>query len=815
MLRCESMSKGRELRGVAAAYVGILLLAAPAALATVPAGFSDVLVTNVGGPTALAFTPDGRLLIAQQSGSLRVFENGSLLATPAITFPSTAICTNSERGLLGVAVDPAFAANGYLYLFRTFKTAGGSCVNRVSRFTMSGNTVSAASELVLIDNMPSPAGNHNGGDVQLGKDGTLYISIGDGGCDYAGGGCAGSNDAARDEHVLTGKILRITTTGEIPASNPFQGPGTARCNATGSTTPGNKCRETFAWGLRNPFRIAVDPNSATTRLHINDVGQNAWEEIDLGQAGADYGWNCREGAHTNSTTGTCNPAPPGLVDPIFEYSHGGTVPGTSVGGCGSITGGAFVPNGLWPGYDGAYLFADYNCGAIFAKGSGATASAFATSLGSSSAVHLLFGPWGSSQALYYTSYESGGEVRRIQYNNPAGNNPPNAVAGATPTTGTAPLTVTLSANGSSDPDAGDTLTYFWNFGDGTPETSTTSVTIQHTYAAGAHTATLRARDQHFAFSAPATVTITSGNTAPVPTITAPSAGTLFAVGQSFTLTGGATDAEDGTLPPSSLTWSVLLHHASHTHPYLAPTAGNEIPLTAPQPEDLFAATNSYLEIVLTATDSAGVAATTTRRLDPRKTILSFDTEPSGLSVRVNGVDFVTPAEVVSWHNWQIPIAAFDQLFHGGSYEFDSWSDGGGQTHEIVTPSTATGFVASFTPTTGNDLFVVTPCRLVDSRGGPALAAGAHTYALGGRCGIPVTATALVLNVTAVTPTGNGFVVLHPAGRPAPSTSTLSFRAGKTRANNAIGTWNEAGEITVTMNGAGSIHLLIDVFGYFE
>ena len=158
---------------------------------------------------------------------------------------------------------------------------------------------------MLIDNIPSPAGNHNGGDVQFGKDGNLYVSVGDGGCDYAGNsGCAGLNDAARDEHVLVGKILRITPSGAIPADNPFTGSGTARCNASGATSAGMRCQETFAWGLRNPFRIALDPNAADTRFH-QDVGQGTWEETDLGAAGADYGWNLREGRCATGSTTNC------------------------------------------------------------------------------------------------------------------------------------------------------------------------------------------------------------------------------------------------------------------------------------------------------------------------------------------------------------------------------------------------------------------------------------------------------------------------------------------------------------------------------
>ena len=133
-----------------------------------------------------------------------------------------------------------------------------------------------------------------------------------------------------------------------------------------------------------------------------------------------------------------------------------------------------------------------------------------------------------------------------------------------------------------------------------------------------------------------------------------------------------------------------------------------MPFTAPAPEDLFAATNSYLEIQLTATDSGGLSSTVTRQLDPRKVTLTFMTNPNGMSVRVNGTDFATTAQVVSWDNWQIPIAAFDQMFYGASYVLDSWSDGGAQTHTIVTPSSPATYLASFTPTTGTDYF--TSCR---------------------------------------------------------------------------------------------------------
>jgi glucose/arabinose dehydrogenase len=416
---------------------------------TLPSGFVDEAVATIGGPTAIAFTPDGRMLVTTQGGNVRVVKNGSLLPTSALTFNTSAagnepkICTASERGLLGIAVDPNFVSNNYVYLFYTARngsacetgvtygtatvySATGRAVNRVSRFVLGSNDlISAATETIIVNNMPSPGGNHNAGDLHFGKDGYLYISIGDGGSDYAGdSGSGGGNDAARDKHVLTGKILRVTSTGGIPPGNPFTGAGTGVCAVTGATTAGNHCQETYAWGLRNPFRIAPDPNAVGTRFYLNDVGQGVWEEVDELQAGADFGWQCREGAHDNSTTGKCNPRPPSMVDPIFEYPHGGTaVPGTTISGCNSITGGAFIPNGIWPSeYDGKYLLADYICGAIFRIPTTGTpaapvtsATTFASGLGGSSATSLTFGPYLATQALYYTSYASGGQVRRIRY----------------------------------------------------------------------------------------------------------------------------------------------------------------------------------------------------------------------------------------------------------------------------------------------------------------------------------------------------------------------------------------------------------------
>jgi glucose/arabinose dehydrogenase len=825
-----------------ALLTGAIGLAPTLTRAGVPPGFTDSLFVAVPAPTAVAFTPDGRMLVTSQSGTLRVFAaSGTLLGSQ--TFPASQICSNSERGLLGVAVDPNHAVNGYVYLFYTRRKPGGDCstsspitpltpVNRVSRFELSAaDVLDLSSEIVLIDEMPSPGGNHNAGNLAFDRDGYLYVSIGDGGCDYAGGGCAGANDASRDENVLTGKLLRIAVNPDgstaIPATNPFRGADSERCALTGRTvTPGKiRCQETFAWGLRNPFRFAVDPNGTGTRLFVDDVGQASREEIDLGQAGADYGWNCKEGT---IVTGACPAVPPGVVDPIFEYR--GAVPGTTATSCASITGGAFVPDGIWPAeYHGAYLFADYVCGWIFhLSGSGPySASDFATNLGNGSATSLTFGPFAATQALYYTTYAGGGQVRRIAYALP-GNNPPTAVASGSPLTGPVPLSVTFSAAGSSDPDAGDVLTYFWRFGDGSPEVVTTSLTVTHTYvAAGSFVAALRVRDDRLAFSSPATLLVQPGNEPPSAAIQSPGAGATFAVGETVTLTGTGTDAQDGSLPASRLSWTVLLHHDTHVHPFLGPVVGNNVAFTAPAPEDLLAATSSYLEVQLTATDFSGATDTVTRDLLPRKVDITFATSPPGLEVTVNGFSLTGPQTVTSWEAWLLQATAPSSQTSGGDlYVFSSWSSGPGNPARITTPSTPATYTATYQLSTVDgprDYFTLAPCRLVDTRrptgprGGPALAAQTtRTFDLTGVCGVPSSARALALNVTVTGATGAGHLRLHSPDELLPATSTVNFVGGLTRANNAVARLGSGGQLSVfCAMAAGTAHVVLDVVGYFE
>ena len=298
--------------------------------AGVPQGFTknEGWVLGLSAATAFAQAPDGRLFIAEQGGALRVVKNGSLLLTP---FVQLSVDASGERGLIGVTLDPDFAFNQWVYVHYT--TTVGGTHNRVSRFTANNDVASVGSEVTLID-LPTLSGatNHNGGALHFGTDGRLYVGVGDN----------GNGAKAADLNDPFGKMLRLNADGTIPSDNPF------------CTTAGLLRCAIWARGLRNPFTFAVQPS--TGRIHINDVGEDTWEEINLGAAGANYGWPTSEGPDRIGA---------GMTAPLFAYKHSDAVPpGSGPGGFFTglaIAGGAFYPDsGTFPAsYRGNYFFANY------------------------------------------------------------------------------------------------------------------------------------------------------------------------------------------------------------------------------------------------------------------------------------------------------------------------------------------------------------------------------------------------------------------------------------------------------------------------
>jgi putative heme-binding domain-containing protein len=317
-----------------------------------PPGFTMTKV--VGGltaVTALAVAPDGRVFVAEQTGSLRVVKDGTLRPEAFATFP---VDRRWERGLIGVTLDPNFASNGFVYV--NYVAADSFPHHRISRLTARGDVAVMGSEVVLLEGDDQrrlggsvPAG-HQGGALHFGTDAKLYVAIGD----------QTAGQPAQRLDSFQGKLLRIDSDGSIPNDNPFFD------QARG------KYRAIWALGLRNPFTFAVQPG--TGRIFINDVGQNAWEEVNEGFPGANYGWPATEGQ-----TGD-----PRYHGPIHTYKVA------------SIAGGSFCPAGVESGfpsdYRGKYFFMDFVRGwiKVLDPDRPAEASTFATGL--ARPVDLAFAP---------------------------------------------------------------------------------------------------------------------------------------------------------------------------------------------------------------------------------------------------------------------------------------------------------------------------------------------------------------------------------------------------------------------------------------
>ncbi|MBC8136532.1 MAG: PQQ-dependent sugar dehydrogenase, partial [Fibrella sp.] len=318
---------------------------------TLPGFEMTTYASGISSATAMAFAPDGRLFVAEQGGSLRVVKNGVTQATPFATLP---VDPSGERGLLGVAFDPDFANNNFVYVYHTTAFAGAPRFNRVTRFTASGDVAVAGSEFTVVNLDPlSGATNHNGGAIHFGTDGKLYVAVGD-----------NANRAnAQTLNNRHGKILRINADGSIPEDNPFFN------IATGDN------RSIYALGLRNPFTFGVQPGTGLT--YVNDVGENTWEEINVLGAGSNFGWGSNGGANE----GPFDPLTfPTFTAPLTAYLHGG---GTERGF--SIAGGAFYDpavNSFGASYLGDYFYADFVNGWIRSVDAGtSTTSLFASGLG--------------------------------------------------------------------------------------------------------------------------------------------------------------------------------------------------------------------------------------------------------------------------------------------------------------------------------------------------------------------------------------------------------------------------------------------------
>ncbi len=616
--------------------------------ATVPSRFTDTkLVEGLASPTAMAIAPDGRIFVCEQAGKLRLIENGKLLPEPFLAVETN---TSGERGLLGVALDPSFPSQPYVYVYYT--ATAPYLHNRVSRFTASGNRAVAGSERVLLDLERVGATIHNGGALHFGADGRLYVAVGDN---------SNPGEAQRLDKLM-GKLLRLEKDGSIPANNPF------------STHTTGVYRAIWALGLRNPFSFAVQPG--TGRLFINDVGQSNWEEINEGVAGANYGWPNTEG-HTNDSR---------YRGPLFSYSHGSG----NERGC-AITAGTFYnpPLAQFPSeYVGLYFFSDYCNGWLRTYNpKDGTTRVFATGL--LAPVDLDVGLDGG---IYYLD-RGDNSVHRIRYT--AANEAPTLVRqpeSQTVRTGQ-PATFTVSATGTPP------LRYQWQRnGNDMPGQTSANLTLA---AVGLTDSGSRFRvrvsnDSGSVMSNEAVLTVRN-NTAPVATLVLPTTGTRYGGGDVITFEGMGTDAEDGVLRASAFSWRVDFHHDDHLHPFLPTISGmSRGAFTVPDRGETSATV--WYRIHLQVTDAGGATHAVYRDVHPRTVKLEMDTQPAGLQVTLDGQPQTTPLAVMGVVGMVRTLGVVSpQVKDGTTYVFERWSHGEGATHEHPTPATDARCTAIYRP----------------------------------------------------------------------------------------------------------------------
>jgi glucose/arabinose dehydrogenase len=289
------------------------------------AGFSETAIaTGLTAPTDFAFLPDGRILILEKAGRVLVVVSGVLQTAPVLDIAGS-VDDGSEKGLLGICLHPSFPSTGWIYLYYTTNVPK----NRISRFTLTGNTISSASEVVILDNISAQNGNHNGGTIAIGPDGKLWAAPGDSG---TGGAKAQTLTPYPYEGAFSGKVLRMELDGSPAAGNPFLGDAT-------------KEPRIWAYGFRNPFRFSFRPSNGS--LYVGDVGSFGTqdrEELNVVVAGGNYGWPDAEG------TTIYNPPCTGCLPPVFDYPR---ATGTT------IIGGAFVTGNAYPSFlQGRYVFGD-------------------------------------------------------------------------------------------------------------------------------------------------------------------------------------------------------------------------------------------------------------------------------------------------------------------------------------------------------------------------------------------------------------------------------------------------------------------------
>lgn len=575
----------------------------------------------------MTFAPGGDLFIAEQGGRLKVN-----IAATGETHQLIKLDVDSagERGLVGIALSPEFPAEPFIYLYYTVPPIPGLTTkshNRISRFTFDNNTLIPESEHVILnlDNLGDNK-NHNGGALEFGKDGKLYIAVGD----------AGSSANAQNLDRYFGKILRLNPDGSVPVDNPF------------SSSPQIR-RYFWAYGLRNPFTLAKDPRS--TMLIANDVGLKDFEEIDdITEGGNNYGWPLAEGFS----------ADPAFTNPLYAYAHG---IGDGVG-C-AITGGTFFSpdHTNYPSaFYNKYFFLDF-CqrwiNYVDLKSLPAQRHSFAT-LMSSQAVCLIAGPDGN---LYYLS-RSANVVYKISYDLPTAPYITEQPADVSLLEGES-LNLFVRASGTAP------LSYQWQRnGVDLPGATSEVLTIPSVTPSDSAAFVVRVSNSAgFVESVAAQVRVTTVYTPPTAEVITPVTGDLFVAGERVFFSGSGHDKQEGSLSSSAFHWFVnyrLPDTVITVTGFDAVVNGSFVPAVNER-----ISPNGWYEIILVVSDSTLLTDSDTLEVHPRLSSIEIRTVPPGLAVTFDGVvtEGVRASVVGSAHR----VGTISPQYHGTTeFVFRAW-----------------------------------------------------------------------------------------------------------------------------------------------
>jgi myo-inositol-hexaphosphate 3-phosphohydrolase/glucose/arabinose dehydrogenase/lysophospholipase L1-like esterase len=700
-----------------------------------PAGFNESLViSGLDLPTAAVYAPDGRVFVAEKAGLIKVFDSLDDTTPTEFVDLSGQLWSFHDHGLVAMDLDPDYPAQPYLYVAYPMR---GSPSGRVSRMQidLSTNTMSG-SEQVLLEGWDFVSPGHSVTALRFGPDGALYVATGDGAnsgytdwgqqepynTDGHPDGPLGGNDPAFEGGTM--RAQDFETTGD-PLG--FNGSILRMDPDTGLPMPdnpliGGDTEDDYhiAYGLRMPYRIEFHP--VTGEIWEAEVGWNDFEEINrlaVPTTGPipNYGWPCYEGIGIQSSYDSANlPVCEALylagttAPPFYAYPHNGGQ---------SVTGIAFPYNNNWPAaYSGAMLFGDYSQGWInvmYPDVNGVPdPSNIQTFKGSDAfVVDLQFGPDG---ALYYIDFLAG-DIRRVEYL--GSNTAPIADLQATPTSGDAPLTVNFDASGSSDPDAGDTITFDWDLDADGSFGDSSAATPQYIYnTPGNYLVRLKVTDNH---GVPTTVSqlILVDNSPPVATIDTPLSTFEWQTGQTIAFSGSGFDPDTGAMPPSTMSWRVLLHHCDYDNPTDC-HQHVEYQVSGVDTDSVLGPVHEYpsfLEIELTVTEPGtnGLSDTTSVTIQPDIVTVTMATVPPGLELLFTTDQRPTPFTREAIVDGPVTISALSPQEMGGTtYVFDSWSDTGTATHNVTIPSTDVTYTATYVavpPPPTVDSFTASPTTI--------------------------------------------------------------------------------------------------------